>query len=179
MNMGANIRRIRKEKKLTLKDVSAMTGLTESLISQIENEKANPSISSLMAIASVLNVPIGSFFEHDDNLKNPVIRMAERPVVETKSGVTYYLLTPDIEHVPMEVLFGEYKKDGSTERLYTHEGFECGIVLSGKLEVTIDEKKHILYPGDSITIKSTTPHMITNLFDGTSTAIWINSPPTF
>ena len=50
-------------KQLTIKEVAERANVTSSLVSQIENNKANPSINSLMAVAKALNVPIGSFFD--------------------------------------------------------------------------------------------------------------------
>lgn len=180
MELGSKIRGIRKEKKLTLRDVARMTNLTESLLSQIENNKAQPSITSLMAISKVLNAPIAYFFDQDANhVKSPVLRSSERPVVQTKSGITYYLLSPNVEEVQIEMLYVEYDKGASTEVMHTHSGYECGIVLEGKLEVRLNENRYILNRGDSITIPSSQPHDIVNILEGTTTAIWVNNPPTF
>jgi transcriptional regulator with XRE-family HTH domain len=180
MELGTTIRRIRKEKLLTLKDVAHMTNLTESLLSQIENNKAQPSISSLMAISKALNTPIAYFFEQDEEqVHSPVMRSSERPVVHTKSGITYYLLSHNVEETQIEMLYAEYEKDASTEVLHTHTGYECGIVLEGKLEVRLDEDRYILNRGDSITIPSSHPHDVINIYDGLSIAIWVNNPPTF
>ncbi len=178
MTLGQRIREIRNSQNLTQKDVSCITNLTESLISQIETDKANPSISSLIAISKALNVHIASFFE-EQNGPNPVVRAGERSVVHTKSGITYYLLVPDRQQAPIEVLYAEYEKGSSTEVLNTHEGVECGYVLKGKLEVQVGENRYILNKGDTITYQSTLPHLITNRSEGTTIAIWINCPPTF
>lgn len=180
MELGTTIRKIRKSKLLTLKDVARMTDLTESLLSQIENNKAQPSITSLMAISKALNTPIAYFFEQDDNpVHSPVLRSSERPVVHTKSGITYYLLSQNVEEVQIEMLYAEYEKGASTEVLHTHSGYECGIVLEGKLEVKLEEDRYILNRGDSITIPSSQPHNVVNIYEGSSTAIWVNNPPTF
>ncbi len=180
MVLGSMIRKIRKEKLLTLKDVARMTNLTESLLSQIENNKAQPSITSLMAISKVLNTPIAYFFDQDDSrAKSPVLRSSERPVVHTKSGITYYLLSPNVKEVQIEMLYAEYEKGASTEVMHTHSGYECGTVLSGKLEVRLNEDRYVLNRGDSITIPSSQPHELVNIFEGTTTAIWVNNPPTF
>jgi len=180
MKLGSRIRSIRKEKRLTLKDVARMTNLTESLLSQIENNKAQPSITSLMAISKMLNTPIAYFFDQDDrNAKSPVLRSSERPVVHTKSGISYYLLSQNVEEVQIEMLYAEYEKGASTEVMHTHRGYECGIVLEGKLEVKLNEDRYILNRGDSITIPSSQPHDVVNIYEGTTTAIWVNNPPTF
>jgi len=173
------MRQIRKEKKLTLKDVAHMTGLTESLISQIENRKANPSVATLFAISRTLGVAIGDFFEEENGPGSPVIRTSDRSVVHTASGITYYLLNHQRAETPVEVLWVEYEAGSSTGKLITHAGTECGIVLKGKIEVKTESDTFVLNAGDSITLDSTAPHMISNLSDDTTTAIWINSPPTF
>lgn len=180
MQLGITIRAIRKRKLLTLKDVAHMTGLTQSLLSQIENDKAQPSITSLMAISHALNTPIAYLFGEDDSrVKSPVLRSSERPVVHTKSGITYYLLSQDVQETQIEMLYVEYEKGSSTEVLHTHSGYECGIVLDGKLEVRLNERRYVLNKGDSVTLPSSQPHDIINIHDGTTTAIWINNPPTF
>lgn len=180
MELGTTIRRIRKEKRLTLKDVAYMTNLTESLLSQIENNKAQPSIASLMAISKALNTPIAYFFDQEDSQAgSPVLRSSERPVVHTTSGITYYLLTQNVEEAQIEMLYAEYEKGATTEVMHTHQGFECGIVLDGKLKVMLNEDRYVLNRGDSITISSSQPHNVINIYEGVSTAIWVNNPPTF
>ena len=180
MELGSTIRKVRKEKLLTLKDVAHMTSLTESLLSQIENNKAQPSIASLMAISKALSTPIAYFFDHEDaHAGSPVLRSSERPVVHTTSGITYYLLTQNVEQAQIEMLYGVYEKGASTEVMHTHTGYECGIVLEGKLEVMLNEDRYVLNRGDSITIPSSQPHNVVNIYEGMSTAIWVNNPPTF
>jgi transcriptional regulator with XRE-family HTH domain len=177
--MGTKIRQIRKNKNLTLKDVARMTNLTESLISQIENSKANPSIASLVAISRVLGVPIGSFFDNLAAENGPVIRRSDRSISTTANGITYQLISRDFTDCPIEVLWAEYEPSASTEDFMKHEGVECGVVLKGKLEVAIEDHKYVLNSGDSITFESTRSHMLTNLSDRVTTAIWINSPSSF
>jgi transcriptional regulator with XRE-family HTH domain len=177
--LGKTIREIRKSKNLTLKDVARMTDLTESLISQIENSKANPSVSSLVAISRVLGVPVGTFFENKALASHPVIRTTDRPVVHTANGITYQLMSRDVGEHPVEVLWAAYDPGATTGSPMVHEGVECGVVLKGKLEVAIGNQKFVLNGGDSITFDSSEPHALTNLSDRPTSAIWINSPPSF
>ena len=64
-NIGANIKKLRKEKGMTLEKLSDLAHVTRSMISQIENNKSLPSLKTLQHFASVLKVPIGSFFESE------------------------------------------------------------------------------------------------------------------
>ena len=177
--MGQKIRQIRRDQSLTLSDVARMTGLTESLLSQIENSKANPSITTLLSISKALNTPVGVFFDLNEEDDSPVVRKSERQLSRTANGISYYLLTPHLEGTPIEVLYNEFQPHADTEVRIRHEGVECAVVLTGKLEITLDETVYVLNAGDSITIESDRPHRIRNLSDSVSTAIWIDSPPTF
>lgn len=177
--MGQKIRQIRREQNLTLSDVARMTGLTESLLSQIENSKANPSITTLLAISKALNTPVGIFFDLNQENNSPVVRKNERQLSRTANGISYYLLTPHLQDTPLEVLYNEFQPHADTDARIRHEGVECAVVLTGKLEVTIDETVYVLNAGDSITIDSNRPHRIRNLADTVSTAIWIDTPPSF
>jgi transcriptional regulator with XRE-family HTH domain len=177
--MGQKIKEIRRDQNLTLSDVAHMTGLTESLLSQIENSKANPSITTLLAISKALNTPAGTFFDTAEPGDSPVVRKSERQLARTSNGINYYPMTPVDKGNPIEVLYNEFQPGAETGDEIRHEGVECGIVLEGKLEVTINGTIYILNAGDSITINSDQPHKIRNISDKPSTAIWIDSPPTF
>lgn len=177
--LGARIRQSRKSQKLTLRDVAHMAGLTVSLLSQIENGKTNPSVATLIEVSRVLNVPVGTFFDSDERPVSPVTRESDRQVSHTANGINYYLLTPDVKNSPTEVLYCEYGPNSSIGKFHTHVGVECGFVLKGKLEVCIEEETYVLNDGDSIVFQSTRPHRISNLSDGVTTTIWVDSPPTF
>ena len=63
MSIGSNIKMIRLEKGLSIKELAEMADVTTSLISQIEHDKANPSINTLLAISTALNTDIRLFFQ--------------------------------------------------------------------------------------------------------------------
>ncbi|MBD3308332.1 cupin domain-containing protein [candidate division KSB3 bacterium] len=182
--LGDVIKRVRTGQKQTIKEIAEKAGITSSLLSQIENNKANPSINSLMAIAKALNVPISSFFNDDDDHRataatEPVVRADNRKFIKTQSGVTFYSLTPEPRKHSIEFIYNVYEQGGSTGEMYTHEGEECGYVLEGKLEVTYEGHTYILEAGDSIVLDSTKPHKLTNVHDGQTIAIWADSPPSW
>ena len=171
------------ERQLTIKEVAERANVTSSLVSQIENNKANPSINSLMAIAKALHVPIGSFFDDEkaDLTFDPVVKAGQRKVLKTQSGVTFYLLTPELKNHSIEFIYNVFEKAGSTGgangELYTHEGEEFGLVLKGRIQVELGDETHILNEGDSIYYNSATPHAIYGVDRESSEVIWVNSPP--
>jgi quercetin dioxygenase-like cupin family protein len=80
----------------------------------------------------------------------------------------------------LEAIYGRYEPGASTgDELYTHEGEEWGMVLSGRFKVTLADEVHFLDPGDSIWFHSNIPHKIENVSSGVSEYIWIDTPKSF
>jgi transcriptional regulator with XRE-family HTH domain len=179
VGVGKKLKSVRTEKNLTLQELAKLTGVTRSLLSQIENNKSLPSLTTLQHISRALDVPMGSFFESDERSGTPVLKKKDRQRLQTRNGVTFYSLTPNLRSRRMEVVYTVYEPGGSTGPLYSHRGEECGVVLRGRLEVKYDEKSFILEEGDSIYLDSTTPHRIRNVADRESIAIWIDTPPSW
>ena len=63
LNLGKKLQAIRTSKKISVRKLAAMTNLTASMISQIENGAVNPSIPTLRTISSALETPIYYFFK--------------------------------------------------------------------------------------------------------------------
>jgi transcriptional regulator with XRE-family HTH domain len=175
--LGDVIKSARKEKQMTIKEVAEKAKVTTSLLSQIENNKANPSINSLIAIAKALNVRTSYFFDVQENGTSPVIKSYERRGIRASNGVTYYLLRPARNDLSIDFKYTVYEKGASAGNFHTHQGEECGIVLEGRLEVTYDDETYVLEAGDSIYIDSSKPHFMKNIYDGRTITIWVDSPP--
>ncbi len=137
-----------------------------------------------------LGTAVGYFFEDETQprppakhvaptRRSPVVHEDERKILSPNSGVTFYLLNPDMSG-PIEFIYDVFEPGASTgEELYTHPGAECGLVLEGELEVQVGDEKYLLSRGDSITFSSETPHRKCNVGKVRSISIWANTPPWF
>lgn len=175
---GRRIRKLRESKSRTIEEIANKAKVSAGLISLIERGKVNPSINVLWAISHALNVPIGSFFgaEHSES---PVVKSNERKLVKTEKGIEFYLLCPDLTR-NLEVIYKVFSPGASTgAKPYTHKGEEFGTVLSGGIEVTLDNKRYVLKKGDSIYFSSTTPHRVENTSKRKAVTIWVITPPSF
>src|SRR5918999_539911 len=76
--VGAQIRRRRRERGLTLAAVAEATGLNVGYLSQVENDKASPSLETLASLAEALDVPI-AWFLLDQSIGPRLVRASERP----------------------------------------------------------------------------------------------------
>ena len=184
VDIGANIRKTRIQKKLTVSDLANNSGLTSGYISQVERNIVNPSVNTLKKISDVLNVPLASFFIEDrvsiEIEDNYVVRKNNRKtMVNPQLKTEISLLSPSLDQ-QLELIMIKAEPGGkSGDEFYTHEGEECGIILQGSLTIEMLDKKFELEEGDSITFKSSTPHKWFNSGAGTSVSIWAITPPSF
>lgn len=206
--LGEKIRDIRKKRKMTITQLANATGLTPSMISQVERSIISPSIETLKKIGNVLEIPLSVLFEDTEshipaptspiinqmsnmevflsqfpplNLYNqsPVVHEGQRKILSPGKGIRFYLLTPNLTG-PIEFIYNEYDPGSTTgPDLYTHPGCECGLILSGELEIQIKQDVYLLKAGDSITFNSTDPHSKRNIGDTMCTCVWANVPPWF
>ncbi len=181
VSVGKNIMRARKERNLTIKDISIMSGITSSLISQIENDKANPSLNTLYSLARAIGVEVSYFFTGvGDTNNSPVVRSNERPLMSKAKGLTNYQLSPgSIDK--FSVYYNILEPGGSTANSPEHHpvsatGYEFGYLLSGKLQITINDSVYILTPGDSICIDVKQKHITVNISSEDSEMLWMMIP---
>ena len=73
IEIGNKVRGLRKQLKLTLKQLAGRTGLSVSLISQIELAKTSASVSTLHKLSRALNMDLVYFFEHTRTTPAPTV----------------------------------------------------------------------------------------------------------
>ena len=165
---------------LSIKELSDLTGLTSSYISQVERNVIVPSLKSLIKIGEVLKVPIISFFERIKTPKNPVTRKGQRKhITLPNSHIEYELLSPNFNYGIEFLLFTIKPGRSEDEEFVTHFGEEALYLLQGSLKVEIEDEFYILEPGDSIQFHSSRVHRLTNVGDTVVLGIASESPPSF
>ena len=183
--IGAQLKRERLLRGLRLKDVAEATGLSKSLISKIENNKASPSLSTLHRVAQALNTSVSALFAMDETLDKVVHRPHERPIagkVQTMvewDGIEAEIMVPYENGRLLEGFVFVMEPGGHSGGLLQHAGEECGYVLEGQLELTVGGRTYLLNPGDSFFFISDKSHAYRNPGKVTARVIWINTPPTF
>lgn len=170
--MGARLRGGRQAKAMSLRDLSEQVGVSPSLISQVETGRASPSVATLYAIASALDLSVDDVLFGAGNatgadgpvLVGPVQRVDGRKQIRLASGVIWERLTTtsDDEVEFLHVIYEVGGASGVGNAFQRHAGHEYGYVLSGRLHVTIAFEDYVLEAGDSISIDSTVPHRLWN-----------------
>jgi transcriptional regulator with XRE-family HTH domain len=154
--VGARIRRRRTERGLTLAAVAAETGLNVGYLSQVETDKASPSLETLAALADALDVPV-AWFLLDQSIGPRLVRAADRPRrrLPRASGTMSQVdggIARDI------AIFEGMMPAGHRTGFHAHPGDEHHVVLSGRIRITQGETTVEAGTGDYVLLDGTLPH---------------------
>jgi transcriptional regulator with XRE-family HTH domain len=184
LELGGRIRSHRLEKGIGVREMARRLAVSPSLISQIERGDTMPSVGTLYAIGTELDLSLDELLDGTGNGRSgggqilervgPVVRRADRQVLRLASGVTWERLTPDTEHDVdfLHVIYDVGSASCPEDALMRHPGREYGHVLTGHLAVTIGFETYDLGPGDSISLDSNDPHRLYNAGKEPCTAVW-------
>jgi transcriptional regulator with XRE-family HTH domain len=192
MEIGEKVKALRLVNRMTLSELSEKSGVSKSLLSQIERNISVPTVTTLQKIANAFRIPISSMFSENNDVTQPaaahrsdmnsgglmVARKGNRKKLIMPWGAWQEMLCPDLRH-KIEFIYLHYPVGTKVEEFYTHDGEECGIVLEGRFRAVIGDQEIILEPGDSIFYDSSIPHRWENAGETEATAIWAITPPSF
>ncbi|GFG52455.1 LacI family transcriptional regulator [Mycolicibacterium agri] len=178
--VGNTIRDLRREHKLTLRDLSARTGLSASYISALERGTAAPSIASLQKIAAVFDTNVLGLMNESYDAPNLLVRADARRIIQGERGVRIEDMSTSGTN--LEPLLFTFEPGCGSDGAISHEGEEFLFVMCGQLHLRLDNSDdYFLDPGDSMSFRSERPHAFGNASsDGPPTVVlWINTPRTF
>ncbi len=150
-SLGERIKTLRKERKMTLAELSQQTNLSTSYLSQVERDKTTPSISSLVDLANALQVNMRYFFEEDQGSELAfVTRKSLTSIQESENSVNEMVaLTPVEEPSRLRVWQYTLEPSKSISVEIEEQGENFCIILRGELVITIATEDIILREGDS------------------------------
>jgi transcriptional regulator with XRE-family HTH domain len=183
--VGSRLRTERERLGISLRELARRVGVSPSLVSQIELDRVNPSVSTLYALVTELGLTMSDVFG-DASAEQPVVHrprdddgLAERPdtrrVLNLASGVRWERLTPHSDR-EVEFLYVVYPVGAEScpeDALMTHGGKEYGYVSSGTLGVRVGFEEYELGPGGSIAFDSSSPHRLWTIGDVPVHAVWV------
>ncbi len=188
--IGEGLREARLAREMTVREVARRVGVSPSLISQIERNKVNPSVSTLWSLVTVLGLSMGDLFsEIDAQLDSPpgpasappaaaeapTTAPGSRALINLEHGVSWERLTAERDAV-VEFLRIVYPPGASSceeNSLVRHGGNEYGYVLKGVLGVQIGFDEYQLLPGMAISFDASSPHRLWAVGQQPAEAIWV------
>lgn len=179
--IGAKLRGLRLKKKMALIDLGKQTGLSASMLSQLENGKLIPTLPTLVRISSVFDVGLDYFFGNQKQKKTvSIIRSNERPEQQHVSPVrdqwtNFQLFSPrdrSLQTFLLEISSGENEVAGRIQ-----EGGKFIHILEGSVSVTYNNESYELNRGDSIYFDSSERHTFQSRNGNEVRALVVATPP--
>lgn len=177
--LGVRIRHARRVAHLTLTQVAARAGCSESLISKIENGQATPSLAMLHRIAAALDTNIAALTTEEAPLDGPVLPQGKRPVMQTGGGIALERLVLAQRGGLLQANIHIVQPGVETDGQIVHAGEEVGYVLEGRIELLLGDERYPMQAGDAFTFSSQVPHGYRNTGRTVARILWVNTPATF
>jgi transcriptional regulator with XRE-family HTH domain len=181
-HLGQKLRATRRAKDQTLKHLAALTGFTEAYLSQVENGRTSPTLASLKKIAAAYDLSVVELLAEDPPPNSQIVlrREQRRNLILGAEGMVKEMLVGSQNAKRMEPLLVTINPGEGSGGQYNHAGEEFGIVLSGALELTVEDNVFRLRKGDTFYFTSTRMHGFTNPSKrGKAVVLWVITPPTF
>ncbi|WCR13837.1 cupin domain-containing protein [Paracoccus seriniphilus] len=187
-DIGTRLRNLRQLKKLSQRQLAARAGVTNGLISMIEQNKISPSVANLKKILGGLTTSMVDFFQEDAEEPKTFWRDGELPSIRSAAvhgpeatGAKLSLLRVGrADQNNLMLLHETYDPGADTgPTLYSHESEEAGFVLEGEIEITVGEEVEVLGPGDAYIFDSRRPHRFRNIGKKRCIVVSACTPPTF
>ncbi|HTD75592.1 MAG TPA: cupin domain-containing protein [Steroidobacteraceae bacterium] len=180
MDVGTHLKAVRQMYGLSQRELAKRAGVTNGLISLIEQNRVSPSVSSLKKVLDGIPMALADFFTLDLGGKPQVFFPREELANIGTEDVALRLVGGRLAKRSMSILHERYAPGADTgEEMLTHAGEEGGVIVKGKIEVTVGGEARVLGVGDAYYFKSSIPHRFRNVGREECEIVSASSPPTF
>jgi transcriptional regulator with XRE-family HTH domain len=176
--VGARLRYLRELHGLSQREMARRAGLTHGTIGSIEKEAISPSVGSLRKILDSFPMTLSEFFSLDPEGETQVFFKADELLEVGGGGLSLRQVGHNLQGRPLQLLLERYAPGAETAPApYSHTGDEGGVVISGRIEVTVGNVSRVLGPGDAYLFSSRLPHRFRNVGDEEAVVVSANTPP--
>ncbi|NSX55072.1 helix-turn-helix domain-containing protein [Parasulfitobacter algicola] len=179
--LGADLRAIRKSRKITLEVLAEKLGKSVGWLSQIERDISEPDNADLQRIAQIFGVPVSLFFGISPaapDEQGKIVRADQRRIIgERAGGLIETLLSPDLTD-NFEVVHSTFQPGADQSDPVFRQTQELAYLVSGKLDIRLDNVAFTIATGDSFRIRNQSFRW-SNPYDAPAIAVWVISPPVY
>jgi transcriptional regulator with XRE-family HTH domain len=180
LDVGAHLKAVRQMYGLSQRELAKRAGVTNGLISLIEQNRVSPSVSSLKKVLDGIPMALADFFTLDLGGQPQVFFPRQELSDIGTASVELRLVGSRLAKRSMSILHERYAPNADTgEEMLTHAGEEGGVIVKGKIELTVGGESRILGPGDAYYFNCSLPHRFRNVGRDECEIVSASSPPTF
>jgi transcriptional regulator with XRE-family HTH domain len=179
MQLGKKIRDLRLRRGMTVQQLAEASGLSKGFISQVENDRTSPSLTTLQDLARALETSVAYLVVEEDQMLH-VVRADERRRVAVGGNTSSVELCSAWPKRNLELLIAELPPGVSAgDKRHYHHGEECMLCLEGQVSIACGDQHETLQAGDSVHYDGRVPHAIENCGDTTARVIIAMTPAAF
>jgi transcriptional regulator with XRE-family HTH domain len=180
IDVGARLRSVRITFGLSQRALARRAGVTNGLISLIEQNRVSPSVSSLKKVLDGVPMTLAEFFTLDMGATPQAVFSAAELAELGNEQVSLRLVAAQRAGRQLTLLHERYAPGAETgEDMLSHRGEEGGIVVKGRIELTLAGVTRVLSPGEAYYFSSHLPHRFKNVGREPCEIISASTPPTF
>ena len=173
MQIGERMKSLRLSKNMTIKKLSAKTGLSVGFISNVERDVNSPTISSLQKICRALDTDIGDFFTNINN-SGIVLHRRHRQLLQTDAQGKFKVEIFSLPHKKLQPSCIDILPGGQYgDSTMCHEDEEICLILEGGVRFVAGDNEYMLEEGDCIYVESLVPHCLFNEGQVMARTFWV------
>lgn len=188
-DLGARLKEIREQRGLTQRDLAKQGGVPHGIISMIERNQSNPSVTTLRKILEGIDMTMGEFFEPripEARLQSVFFTPSELVDLTHQLGkaegrrptrLVSIRQVGDARRYGLQILHETYEPGADCDMRLKHPVSTGGFVVSGEIELTVGNQKRVLKAGDSFLLDGLIPHRFRNVSDRPAVLITASTPP--
>lgn len=165
---------------LSQRELAKRAGVTNGLISLIEQNRVSPSVSSLKKVLDGIPMALADFFTLDLAAR-PQVFFSQSELPDIGSGAVELKLIGGRRGARnMSILHERYAANADTgAEMLMHAGEEGGVIVKGRIELSVGGESRTLSAGDAYYFDSLMPHRFRNPHREECEIVSASSPPTF
>jgi transcriptional regulator with XRE-family HTH domain len=163
IDIGAKLRSVRVAFGLSQRALARRAGVTNGLISLIEQNRVSPSVSSLKKVLDGVPMTLAEFFAMDEGGQPQVFFEAAELVETGDAAVSRKLVAAARAGRQLSLLHERFAPGAATgDEILEHRGEQAGVVVRGRIELTVGGSTRVLGPGDAYYFACQLPHRFRN-----------------
>jgi transcriptional regulator with XRE-family HTH domain len=180
VDVGQRLRYFRTQNDLSQRQLAKRVGVTNSTISLIEANHTNPSVGALKRILDGIPIGLAEFFSIELEQSQKAFYRSTELIEIGKGSISFLQIGNNLFGRTLQILKERYEPGADTGRIpLVHDGQEGGVIISGRIEVTVDEDRRVLGPGDAYYFDSGRPHRFRCIGSEPCQLVSACTPPTF
>ena len=179
-NLGPRLKTLRAHQGLSQRKLASLSGVSNATISLIEHGQTDPSMGLLKRILDAMGVSFAEFFSADDRQPEKYFYTRDELSEISRGPISYLQVGSDLSDGQLQILYERYQPGADTgQSMLSHDAEEGGIILQGRLEVTVGEKVQVLTAGGAYRFNSRLPHRFRNTGKEECLVVSACTPPSF